>query len=108
MIGGIEMLFVGDDWAEDHHDVELMNESGSTLARARLPEGIEGIEKLHAIIGSHVTGDDQPVLVGIETDRGPWVLALTAAGYQVFDVNPLQAPRFRERRDCGQRRRGVW
>lgn len=92
------MLFVGDDWAEDHHDVELMNESGSTLVRARLPEGIEGIEKLHAMIGSHVTGDDQPVLVGIETDRGPWVLALTAAGYQVFGVNPLQASRFRERR----------
>ena len=91
------MLFIGDDWAEDYHDVELMNDSGSTLARARLPEGIEGIEKLHAMIGSSTTGDDQPVLVGIETEQGPWVLALTAAGYQVFGVNPLQASRFQER-----------
>ena len=34
------MLFVGDDWAEDHHDVELQDERGRVLARARLPEGI--------------------------------------------------------------------
>ena len=35
--------------------------------------------------------------VGIETDRGLWVAALVAAGYEVFGVNPLQASRFRER-----------
>lgn len=33
------MLFVGDDWAEDHHDVEVMDASGRRLARARL-EGV--------------------------------------------------------------------
>ena len=27
-------LFVGDDWAEDHHDVELMDVSGRVLAKA--------------------------------------------------------------------------
>jgi hypothetical protein len=37
------------------------------------------------------------VIVGIETDRGPRVAALAAAGYLVFPVNPLQAARFRER-----------
>jgi transposase len=37
------------------------------------------------------------VKVGIETDRGPWVDALVAAGYQVFGVNPLQAARYRQR-----------
>ena len=36
--------------------------------------------------------------MGIETDRGPWVRALVAAGYRVFAVNPLQASRFRQRR----------
>ena len=24
------MIFVGDDWAEDHHDVHLMDETGPT------------------------------------------------------------------------------
>ena len=45
------MLFVGDDWAEDHHDIELQDEAARVLARARLPEGIAGITRLHALIG---------------------------------------------------------
>jgi hypothetical protein len=30
------MIWVGDDWAEDHHDVEIQGEDGRRLARARL------------------------------------------------------------------------
>jgi hypothetical protein len=91
-------LFVGDDWAEDHHDVEVMDASGVGLARRRLPEGAAGVARLHALVGEHVgDGEDAEVLVGIETDRGPWVTALVAAGYSVLAVDPLQASRFRER-----------
>jgi len=43
-------LFIGDDWAEDHHDVELMAENGRVLARARLPEGVEGMARLHVLL----------------------------------------------------------
>lgn len=95
-------LFVGDDWAEDHHDVELMDEAGKRLAKARLPEGVAGIARLHRMvaeqIGERAEDDDTEVVVGIETDRGPWVLALLAAGYTVLAVNPLAAARYRERR----------
>jgi transposase len=93
------LLFVGDDWAEDHHDVELQDETGRRLARARLPEGVAGMAHLHAMIGERLgeDGEDATVLVGIETERGPWVQALLAAGYQVYAVNPLQVARFRER-----------
>jgi transposase len=92
-------LFVGDDWAEDHHDVEVLDAGGRRLARVRLPEGVAGIARLHAIIGDLVGEEDEDVevKVGIETDRGPWVEALVAAGYQVFGVNPLQAARYRQR-----------
>ena len=93
------MLFVGDDWAEDHHDVELQNERGRVLARARLPEGIAGITRLHALIGQFAGPDTEPaqVAVGIETDRGLWVTALRAAGYTVYAINPRQVSRYRER-----------
>ena len=95
------MLFVGDDWAEDHHDVEVMDASGQRLAKARLPEGIAGMTRLHAMIGQAlgdtIEDDAVQVKVGIETDRGPWVQALAAAGYTVYPVNPLQAARYRER-----------
>jgi hypothetical protein len=37
------------------------------------------------------------VVVGIETDRGPWVSALVAAGYVVYSINPMSAARYRER-----------
>lgn len=94
-------LLVGDDWAEDHHDVEVLDTTGNRLARAWLPEGVAGMARLHAIIaelaGPDAEDADIEVLVGIETDRGPWVAALVAAGYQVFAVNPLQAARYRER-----------
>ena len=83
-----------------------MDEAGRRLAKARLPEGVAGITRLHAMIGAQL-GDDAEdaaeVMVGIETDRGPWVQALIAAGYTVFAVNPLQAARYRERH-CGLRR----
>ena len=92
-------VFVGDDWAEDHHDVELMDSAGRVLAKRRLPEGVAGMARLHELIGQHlgVDAEDAEVVIGIETDRGPWVAALAAAGYVVFAVNPLQASRYRER-----------
>ena len=92
-------LFVGDDWAEDHHDVELMDAAGRVLAKRRLPEGVAGMARLHEMIGQQLgeDADDAEVVVGIETDRGPWVAALVAAGYTVYAVNPLQASRYRER-----------
>ena len=101
-----QVLFVGDDWAEDRHDLEIEDESGRRLARARLPEGLDGITRLHALVAQHapaVWADLPPeqiaaqVIVGIETDRGPWVTALRAAGYQVFAINPLSAARYRQR-----------
>ena len=92
-------LFVGDDWAEDHHDVELMDAAGRVLAKKRLPEGVAGMARLHELTGQHLSQDaeDPEVVIGIETDRGPWVTALVAAGYVVYAVNPLQASRYRER-----------
>ena len=112
------MLYVGDDWAEDHHDVEIQDQTGRRLSRARLPEGLAGVARLHELIaeqlvttgvGGDVGGDvgaeaevnaeagPARVSIGIETDRGPWVQALVAAGYRVYPINPRQVARYRER-----------
>jgi Transposase/Transposase IS116/IS110/IS902 family len=93
------VLFVGDDWALDHHDVEIQDPAGRRLEKARLSEGAAGLRKLHALIARHLSDDAEPgeVLIGIETDRGPWVSAVIASGYRVYAINPRQAARYRER-----------
>ena len=40
-------------------------------------------------------------MIGIETDRGPWVSALVAAGYRVYAINPRSASRYRDRHHVG-------
>jgi transposase len=93
------VLFIGDDWAEAHHDIEIVDEDGRRLVRRRLPEGVDGLGTLHALVADHLAEDAEAdqVVIGIETDRGPWVGALIAAGYTVYAVNPLQVARYRER-----------
>ena len=90
------MIFVGDDWAEGHHDVCLMDEGGTRLAARRLPEGLAGVGVLHEMVAEH-TSDAGEVVVGIETDRGLWVAALVGAGYRVYAINPKAVSRYRDR-----------
>ena len=98
-------MFIGDDWAEDHHDVEIVGEDGRRLAVRRLPEGPGGIAELHALVAGASPDWDEldpavgapRVKVGIETDRGPWVAALVVAGYEVVAINPMSASRYRDR-----------
>lgn len=90
------MLFVGDDRAEGHHDVCLMNEAGTELAAGRLPEGPAGMARFHEMVAEY-TSEAAEVVVGIETDRGLWVGALIAAGYQVYAINPKAVSRYRDR-----------
>jgi transposase len=90
------MIFVGDDWSEDHHDVEILDERGKRLVRRRLPEGVEGMAQLHALVAEHAE-EPSHVVVGIETERGLWPAALVAAGYLVYAINPKAVSRYRER-----------
>ena len=90
------MLFVGNDWAEGHHDVCLMDEAGARLAERRLPEGLADVARFHEMVGEY-TAVASEVAVGIETDRGLWVGALIGAGYQVYAINPKAVSRYRDR-----------
>ena len=92
-------LFVGVDWAEDHHDVCVVNAGGRVVAKGRVPQGIAGVARLHELVD---LGRDDPkapveVVVGIETDRGLLVRALLAAGYAVVAVHPMAVDRYRDR-----------
>ncbi len=89
-------VFVGHDWAEAHHDVHVEDEQGRRLERGRLPEGVEGVARFHALVADHVE-EPSDVVIATETDRGLFVGALVAAGYTVLAVNPMSTSRYRER-----------
>ena len=75
------MLFVGNDWAEDHHDVEIVDEQGRRLARRRFPEGLEGVTGLHALIAQFVPDE----WVALEpADAASRVKVGTAAGLSIM------------------------
>jgi Transposase/Transposase IS116/IS110/IS902 family len=90
------MIFVGDDWAEAHHDVAVLDEQGCRLVQRRLADGLAGMAQLHAVVAEHAAQPGE-VVIGIETDRGVWVSALVEAGYQVYAINPMSASRYRDR-----------
>jgi transposase len=83
-----------------------VDEKGRRVAQRRLPEGLDGVSRLHALIAAAMPAEwaeleegeaAARVKVGIETERGPWVAALVAAGYEVFAINPMSTARYRER-----------
>jgi transposase len=89
-------VFVGHDWAEAHHDVYVEDRDGKRLAKSRLPEGTEGVARFHELVAPFVE-DAGDVVIATETDRGLFVAALVAAGYEVLAVNPMSTSRYRER-----------
>jgi hypothetical protein len=98
--GWAGLLFIGDDWADDHHHVVVQDAAGKTLGRRLLPEGAGGMARFHELVaccaGEDAELDPARVVVVIETERGPWVRALAAVGYRVYPVNPKQAARHKE------------
>ena len=89
-------VFVGHDWGEAHHDVFVEDADGGRLGGGRLPEGVEGVARFHALVSDYVE-DPADVVIATETDRGLFVGAMVAAGYTVLAVNPLSTSRYRER-----------
>jgi transposase len=90
------MVYLGIDWAEDHHDLCLLDEVGERLAASRVPDGVEGLRRLHELVALHADSADV-VVVGIETDRGLLVQGLVASGYAVYAINPYAVSRYRDR-----------
>ena len=90
------MLYVGDDWAEDHHDLAVIDDAGKLAGRRRFSCDLAGMTELHEWL-TELESDPSQVAVAIEVDRGLWVESLVAAGYQVYAINPLSVARYRER-----------
>jgi len=72
-------VFVGHDWAEAHHDVHVEDGEGHRLAKARLPEGVEGVARFHELVAPFV---DDPAEVR-DHRLAAWLGLLEGAGFAV-------------------------
>jgi hypothetical protein len=86
----------GIDWAENHHDVALVDEHGAVIFSERIGHDAAGLARLLEILTRH---DPVPgcLEVAIETSQGLLVAGLLAAGRTVFSSNPLAVSRYRDR-----------
>src|ERR1700739_4535805 len=85
------------DWATDHHDVAVVDDGGRVVARGRVGNDAAGFAQLLTLLAEAGDSPDDPIPVGIETDRGLWVAALRETGRVIYPVNPLAASRYRAR-----------
>jgi hypothetical protein len=90
-------VYCGVDWAEDHHDIALVDRDGQLLARRRISDDAAGLAQLLALLAEHGDSPDDPVPVAIETPRGLLVACLRATGRAVYPVNPMSVARYRDR-----------
>jgi transposase len=90
-------VYCGIDWAEDHHDIAVVDSEGQLLVRRRIDDSAAGLAQLLTLLAEHGDHPDDPVPVAIETGRGLLVACLAATGRDVHVINPMAAARYRER-----------
>lgn len=97
-------VFCGIDWAEQHHDVALIDERGQLLAKKRITETVDGFAELLEMLAAAGDSAEEQIPVAIETPRGLLVAALRATGRQVYSINPMAAARYRERHTVSRKK----
>ena len=93
-------IFCGIDWAERHHDIAVVDQTGRLLGRRRISDDLAGFSDLTALLVEHAGEQGEQVTgvpVAIETDRGLLVAALRAVGHPVYAINPKAVDRYRDR-----------
>lgn len=97
-------LYCGIDWAEDHHDIALIDPEGHLVARLRITDDAAGYAQLLDLLAEHGDGPEYQVPVAIETSRGLLVAALRASGRPVYAINPMAVARYRERHTTARKK----
>jgi transposase len=87
----------GIDWAEDHHDVALVDETGKLVAKQRIKDDADGFRLLLALLAEAGDCAEAPIPVAVETARGLVFACLRTTGRKVYSINPMAVARYRER-----------
>ena len=96
--------FCGIDWAEDHHDVAVVDQAGTLIGKRRIGDDAAGFAALLRMLAEAGDHPDEPIPVAIETSRGLLVACLRATGRPVFPINPMSVSRYRNRHSVSRRK----
>jgi transposase len=100
-------VFCDIDWAEDHHDVALVEAEGVLIAKRRIGDDAAGYALLLQTFAGAGDHADDPIPVAIETGRGLLVACLRSTGRKVFAINPMAVPRYRDRHSVARKKSDV-
>src|SRR6059058_1944222 len=97
-------VFCGIDWAEDHHDIAIVDRDGQLLARRRISDDAAGLAALLGLLAEHGDNPGDLIPVAIETPRGLLTACLRATGRKVYPINPMSVARYRDRHSVAGRK----
>jgi transposase len=90
------MWYAGLDWANDHHDVVVIDDTCRQIASKRVSPTKAGLDELTNLLEGIIGSSSKEQLACIvETNRGLLITALHEAGFAVYPVNPKTVDRRR-------------
>jgi len=92
----LAMFYVGIDWADDHHDIFIVDESGNKVNSFRIDHNPQGLSFLRDQVRK-LTVPKEQVIFAIETHKNLLVDFLLDEGYTVYSINPKSVDRYRDR-----------
>ncbi len=89
------MWYVGLDWADTHHDVEVLDEAGKRVGARRFAHSHAGLNELKQFVLSIAASPEHLACI-VETNHGLLITFLLEAGFPVYPVNPKTANQLRK------------
>jgi transposase len=85
--------FAGLDWAKDHHDIVIVDDSGNVVTEMTIAHSAQGWQQWQECLQRY------PAMgVALETSSGAAVERLLESGVTVFPMNPRSAKSYRQRK----------
>src|SRR5262249_45652344 len=94
----MDMWCAGIDWADQHHDVVVLDAAGARVGQVRVPHSAAGVEVLIAWLRQigDIARCPEHLACLIETSQGVLITALLEHGLSVYPVNPKTVDRARK------------
>jgi transposase len=98
------LIYCGIDWAEQTHDIALVDDTGALVAKRHITDDAAGYRRLLELLAEHGDTEETPIPVEIETSRGLLVAVLRTGKRKVFAINPMAAARYRDRHSVSRKK----